>query len=308
MSQFIVDEMVPMTGGKQISRNQQVSVDKAPRDYKVNPAEIMVQCLYRPNEAIHPHLIASSYDWVGRGIRWQRIMDPFGGWVHISRNYMSQIFLKRKECKYLLMLDSDEAVPWWIPYHMASVMQEQDLKVLSGVVCGFTAERGLFACVAVKGPDGRARFPSVKETRTIPAAGVQEVHNAGTGCLMVRRDLMEALWMRYHKDQSFGQPFGIPEKEQNLAAMQGALPRGEDVCFTDRVRELGEKVYVDWACKIGHQKPFLLAWPGQSIYPGDPQKWAKMAWPGVGKQLEGKPKQGPKRPLKTGRDRGKTKK
>ena len=298
MSQFQIDEMAKMTKAKLGQKDMELVTEKAPKTYEMKPSEVLVQCLYRPQEMIHPQIISSSYNWVDQGMGWQRVMDPFGGWVHISRNWMTQMFLKRKEFKYLLMIDSDEAVPWYIPFHMAEAMDREDLQVLSGVVCGFTLERGLFACVAVKGPDGKARFPSVRDTRSIPREGIQEVHNAGTGCIMMRRDLIEAMWLRYTKDKSFGQPFGIPEAEQNLAALQGALPRGEDVCFTDRVREMGSTVYVDWACKIGHQKPFMLVWPDNKVVSISPDKWAAMAWPHVKKgslKTPGKAKKSRKR-------------
>jgi hypothetical protein len=277
-SQFQIAET---TKDKKAAEGCEILTEKAPKDYLVNPREILIQVLHRPQEMIHPGIIDSSYTWVDQGCGFQRITDPFGGWVHISRNWQALQFLRRKEFKYLLILDADEQIPWWIPFHLA----ELDLPIVSGVVCGFTLQRGLFACVAVKGPDGRARFPSLKETKTIPLAGVQKVHNAGTGCIMIRRDVLEKMWLKYEKDNSYGQPFSIPEQEQNQAAVNGALPRGEDICFTDRARALGFDVHVDWACKVGHQKPFMLAWPEQAVSQLPPDKWARLAWPHVKEEL-----------------------
>lgn len=273
-------QVAEATKQRNAPQGMEVVRDRAPKDYELNPREILIQCLYRPSEPIHPVIIDSSYTWVDQGCGWQRVMDPFGGWVHISRNWQTQMFLKRKEFKYLLLIDADELVPWWIPFHMAEVMdQNEEINVLSGVVCGFNQQRGLFACVAVKGGDGKAHFPSLAESKCIPAQGIQEVDNAGTGCLMIRRSVLEKMWLKYQKDNNFGQPFSIPEAEQNQAAIQGALPRGEDICFTDRLRKLGYKVHVDWACKIGHNKPFPLIWPADRITQMDPEKWAKLAWP-----------------------------
>ena len=298
MAQFAVEES---TKAKTPAPGMKLLTEQAPKSYKVNPKEILIQCLYRPTEPIHPAIIGASYTWVDQGAGWQRIMDPFGGWVHISRNWQSRLFLARPEFKYLLMIDSDEAVPWWAPFHLAEAMDQNDLQVLSGVVCGFTQERGLFACVAVKGGDGVARFPSLATTKTIPTKGIQEIHNAGTGLLMVRRDALEALWKAWEADHAFGQPFSIPEAEQDVAALQGALPRGEDVCFTDRCRKLGIKVNVDWAVKAGHQKPFLMAWPENQTTPLDPANWARLAWPG---NTLGAPVQAPPAPI-SGKGRAK---
>jgi hypothetical protein len=280
MSQFDIRET---SKSKEPGEGMELQLDEAPKSYRVNPREILIQVLHRPQEMIHPGLIDSSYTWVDQGCGFQRISDPFGGWVHISRNWQTRQFMARKEFKYLLLLDADESVPWWVPFQLA----ELDLPVVSGVVCGFTAERGIFACVAVKGEDGKARFPSVTETKTIPARGVQEVHNAGTGCLMIRRDVMEKLWARFDADPSFGQPFSIPEAEQNTAAIQGALPRGEDICFTDRCRALDIPISVDWGCKLGHQKPFNLAWPANMVTEMDANRWAKLAWPRKGPGARG---------------------
>ncbi len=300
MSQFQVAEA---TKAKKAVKGMEIVTDRAPKDYNVKPSEILIQCLYRPGEAIHPGIIDSSYTWVDKGCGWQRIMDPFNGWIHVARNWQSQLFLRRKEFKYMLIVDADEAVPWWIPFHLA----ELDLPIVSGVVCGLTAERGLFACVAVKGPDGKARFPSLKETKTIPATGVQKVHNAGTGCLMIRRDVMEKMWLKYNKNKAFGQPFGIPQAEQEQAALQGAMPRGEDICFTDRARELGFDVHVDWACRVGHQKEVLLQWPHEAVTQMDAKKWANLAWPEARVAAEKARKKTRKGP-KSGQARGKSKK
>jgi hypothetical protein len=76
------------------------------------------------------------------------------------------------------------------------------------------------------------------------------------------------------------------------------MPRGEDICFTDRARELGYKVYVDWKCKVGHQKPFLLAWPTQMITGLPPDKWAKLAFPGAKIETKGKARKPRKRAKK----------
>ncbi len=274
MSQFHVSESRKASEVGNDS-NVEVQTEKAPKSYTVNPRELMIQVIHRSGEQIHPSIIEASYTWVDQGVAFQRIEDPFCGWIHITRNYQTQLFLQRPELKYLFMIDADEAVPWWVPFQL----MEHALPIVSGVVCGFNHERGLFACVAVKGPDGKAYFPSETETKSIPARGVQEVHNAGTGALMLQREVLEKMWLKYEKKAAFGQPFSIPIEEQDIAAKQGALPRGEDICFTDRARQLGYAVNVDWECKIPHRKAMHLNWPPHLITNLDPKRWARMAFP-----------------------------
>lgn len=243
----------------------------APREeYKIVPKEFLVMILHRPQEPINPLLLDATYRWVDDGASVVRMADPFGGWVNTTRNFQSRQFLKRQEFKWLFLIDADVGPPWFAPYQLAS----HDKPVVSGIVCGYQKERGgIFACVAVPDEKGIARFPSLSGTKIIPKSGIVQVRNAGTGCLIIRRDVLETMWQRYEDDHSFGQPFELTMEEMRRAGETGAMPRGEDICFTDRARELGFDVWADFSVRCAHRKDFDIIWPQESATDMSVEDW-----------------------------------
>jgi hypothetical protein len=272
-------------------------------DAKIDASSIMIQVLKRPSDAIAPGLQEVLYEWIASGMAYQTVTDSFGGWIDVARNYQTRLFRKSGKFKWLLLIDCDVTPPKMAPVLLA----RHNLPVVSACVCGYNAGRGVFVCVAARGPDGRARFPTVKSGRKLPARGIAKVTNTGTGCLMIRADVVEALWSRYETDKAehdaarqvllsllekhgkidlnedqlkhmwqmakrfdlhqdlFGPPFGIPQSVRDRAAETGGLSKGEDICFTDRVRAAGFDIYVDFEVQCGHDKTMRLHWPTDLI-------------------------------------------
>jgi len=240
---------------------QEINTTSPEEEVQIKPSDILCQILYRPQDAIHKRLLDSSYAWVDDGMAITRLEDPFGGWINMTRNWQTKLFLKRPRFKWLFLVDQDVGVPYDVPYRLAS----HNLPICSAIVPGFTKERGIFACVAVKDPKGVARFPTLNETKTLPLKGIVELHNAGTGCLMIRRDVLETLWDRFEQDPGFGQPFELPMSDLHKAGETGVMPKGEDICFTDRCREAGFKIFADFAARCIHEKTFQIAWPDDAV-------------------------------------------
>ena len=282
-----------------------------------DPSSILVQILHRPLDPINETLQESLYSWVAAGIAVQPLKDRFGGWIDTARNWQANLFLKAKTFKFQLIIDADVGVP----VNMPLLLSRHDKPVVSAVVPCFTKEKGLFVNIAMKGQDGKARFPSLKHTKTLPAKGTAEVHNAGTGCLLVRRDVLEALWEKFENEQEMkaqaingvmqylegdtepdeatkaavwsfirncnhvndlsGPPFCIPQSLRNKAAETGVMPRGEDICFTDRVRAAGFSIYADFEARCTHDKTMTLGWPDEAISDDlDPEDWRLTAFNG----------------------------
>lgn len=162
-----------------------------------NPAEILVQVIQRPTDPLNSQLQNALYSWVAAGMAYQPVKDMFGGWIDVARNWQTKLFMRASSHKYLLMIDSDVGPPVEAPL----LLRRHDKPVVSGVVCGLSRSRGgLFVCVALEGKDGTARFITHKHHKSLPQRGLLEVARAGTGCLMVRRDVLEALWGKYESD------------------------------------------------------------------------------------------------------------
>ena len=81
-----------------------------------------------------------------------------------------------------------------------------------------------------------------------------------------QRDATESLLRRFSiKTDLYGAPFNIPQSVRDKAAEIGAMPLGEDIMFTNRVRAAGFKMYVDLECRCRHDKMMTLVWPEESI-------------------------------------------
>jgi len=266
-----------------------------------DPESVLIQVLRRPTDPLNKMLEESLYSWVAAGIAVQPLRDAFGGWIDVSRNWQSWMFRKSpRKFKYQLIIDNDVGAPVDIPMRLA----RHDLPIVSAVVPAFNTEKKLFACIAVKGKDGRARFPTLNTTKVMPAEGLVEVHNCGTGCVMVRRDVVESMWEKHESEKArmakaqagvmaliageeidpderkevmyllrnwdyvhneLGAPFSIPQSLRDEAAKTGVMPRGEDICFTDRARSLGYKVYADLSARCVHDATMTLAWPPEAL-------------------------------------------
>jgi hypothetical protein len=81
-----------------------------------------------------------------------------------------------------------------------------------------------------------------------------------------QRRATQAFLRRFHYTTDlFGAPFNIPQSVRDRAAEVGAMPLGEDIMFTNRVRAAGYKMYVDLECRCTHDKVMTLAWPEDAI-------------------------------------------
>lgn len=274
-------------------------------------ADICIQVLRARREPLNEVLENTIALWREIGYGYQLVLDRFGGWIDIARNWQLALFLRARNYKgepfrYLMLVDADVAALPDHPYQLA----RHGLPVVSGCVAAHTAERGTFICVAVKGPDGKARFPTAKHTKVLPGKGICEVHNCGAGLLMIRRDVIETLMAKHDEDvrqraiavevdtmllgangdpltltqeqraavqarirrslyehDLSGAPFSIPESVREKSWRVGNILRGEDMCFTDRVRAAGYTMHVDFEVHAVHEKTLGLEWSKKNIDP-----------------------------------------
>ncbi len=222
---------------------------------------ILVVIPYRSDEGINIG-ICTHFGMRGRiGLRVATIRDPHGGFIECTRGGMVKCFQEvvhaNPNVKFMVMIDNDQQITWDAPLLLA----QHGLAIVSGVVCGYSHERGIFACFTAKDENGVSRFPSWKETKKLPAEGLIEVEQCGTGLLCVRRDVFETI------DASGEQPFFIPEDIRIESVRTGNLKKSEDICFAERAEKNGFKRHVDLSVHAGHQKSIGISWPQDCIDP-----------------------------------------
>lgn len=191
------------------------------------PSDIMIQVLRRPSDPICDRLEENLLLWGIAGFAIQPLKDPFGGWIDVARNWQSILFQRSEKFRYLLMIDADVGPPLALPRLLA----RHGKPIVSGIVCAHSRQRGVFACIAVDGADGKAHFPTIAHTKTLPARGLVEIRNAGTGCLLVHRTVMDRLWQTYREQKA---EEGLC-REVDMLILEGSA-NGSKVELTDPMR------------------------------------------------------------------------
>ena len=159
-----------------------------------------------------------------------------------GRERLTEIFLK-SGAGHILMIDSDETFCPQTALHLLDL----DLPVVSGIV--FNRSYPHFPCVYRRDPNSEQsitladqykewlRVNSVvagprPEILDMPREGsIFEIDEAGTGCLLVRRDVIEAI---------------------EPPRFAGNGPIGTDLMFCRRIREAGFPIYADFRVLLGH--------------------------------------------------------
>ena len=220
---------------------------------------VLVVIPHRANEGISAGICTHFGMWGRIGLRVATVKDPHGGFIEVTRAGVVDLFLKfayqTPAIRFLVMIDNDENIAWDAPLRLA----QHNLPIVSGIVCGYNPERGIFACFTAKDENGIARFPSFKDTKYIPAEGVIEVEQVGTGLVCIRRDVLETM-------REMGEhPFFIPEDSRIKSMEEGQLKKSEDICFSERAAKYGFKRYVDFSIHATHKKTIPIGWPDDCI-------------------------------------------
>lgn len=226
-------------------------------------AEIVMQTLvvvpYRADEGVNPGVCNHFGMWGRIGLKYATLKDPHGGFIEIIRGHAERVFLDMADqdprLKYLVFVDNDQGIEWDTPLKLV----RHGLPVVSGVVCGYNAERGIFACFTSYDEKNVPRFPSYRFTKSFPGKGLKKVHQCGTGLVAIRRDVFETIIERGE------QSFVVPEKLRIDAYRVGHIKQGEDFSFCDRVRAAGFDIHVDFSIRAIHYKNIGIAWPEELI-------------------------------------------
>lgn len=133
---------------------------------------------------------------------------------------------------WLLILGDDHRLPPMFLVRLLERMYREDLDVIVPL-CLY---RGFpFGPVLYKGRNADGTWEPIPLTE-LPDGGLMEVYAAGTGGMVIRRRVLEAL----------GDPvFGDRE--------------GEDLLFCERAREHGFRIHADLDVTIGHITPVALS-------------------------------------------------
>lgn len=168
--------------------------------------------------------------------------------VEFARNELSGVFLA-----------SDYDVAWFIdadavPLEQTVNVLEVDADIVSGRMHSFQHRVGsdsarLHTCVFRRDAKGDLHAAMPGE-----GAEIESMDAAGTGCLVIKRAVLEDPRMRVgHVDGD-----DVPAIFRTVRAANGRQITGEDVDFTSRAVGLGYSLKVHWGAPCGHIKELNL--------------------------------------------------
>ena len=172
------------------------------------------------------------------------------GQIARNRNKIVVEFLRQTNSEWLLMIDSDEALPITAYKKLVDTADDRTRKIVSALVfADFEDENGN------KRPIPTIYFHT-PETGNVaidayPDNQVLEVDAVGTGCLLIHRSILLDI-------------------QKNVTAHQGAdwcwffegaingIWFGEDLLFSKRMKSLGHSIFVHTGAIVPHHKDYWL--------------------------------------------------
>ena len=173
---------------------------------------------------------------------WDNYITTASTLVHQARNIIHDVFLEKSLSPYLFMIDSDVLPPPDIIERLIA----HDLPFVGG----FYRKKEKFPVKQLDGTETVVQRPVVydyshydKENdrhmynqRVETKTGLEKVDGLGAGCLLIKREVIEAVGKS---------PFNLNQS-------------GEDLCFCRAVIDAGYDVVVDWDASCAHSGVFWV--------------------------------------------------
>lgn len=199
----------------------------------------------------HPHEVSARFHksliglFVKDALTTRRIVghlaNSSGANVTNARNEIVEAFLDNTDADWLCFIDADMVFETDVVERLVHAAHPE-LRPIVGALC-FSLQNGTVACPTVyamrdDGQVGRVfSYPRDSLVRCL----------TGTGCLLIHRDVLDAMRGRFAKPYQWFREDSI-----------GEVPVGEDLTFCIRAESLGFAVHVDTSVKVGHEKPFVV--------------------------------------------------
>lgn len=175
--------------------------------------------------------------------------------VDLARNRICHQFLKT-DCDTLWMIDDDTIPPANFPELLAV-----DADIVTPIIPGAqplpTGRLGLFNVAYMKNPKGNWRTMDWEVRDT----GVIDIDAAGTGCMLIKRHVIEDPRMRLPGQfiDVFGETRVLDDDDppaifEIRRKPNGEWLSGEDLTFSDRAKRLGYSIKLHTGVVCGHLK------------------------------------------------------
>jgi hypothetical protein len=166
--------------------------------------------------------------------------------VELARNVIAQTVLAEPSITHVWMIDADIVVP-----PDAHTLLDIDADIVSAR-CPILIREQPDAPLRLMVPAGRKNPARANgfDMHFGAAREPVEVDACGTGCVLIRREVLQDPRMRLAPDVP-GQP---PALFRSVRQPNGVTIMGEDLDFTWRARQLGYRVVLESRVRCGHRK------------------------------------------------------
>lgn len=165
--------------------------------------------------------------------------------AHMRNKIISKFLALPEACEWLMMIDTDQQFEPHIPYQLLESAQEAGVLVMTALYFGILVETvPMWWTRNAKG-----------DMTTVSDIKLDEIHELagfGAGMFVVHRSVLTAMGERYKADA--WKWFAHDQVNFN-----GEPTRmGEDLCFCQRLTDMGIEMYGDARVRIGHDKSQMI--------------------------------------------------
>lgn len=211
----------------------------------MKPAKVYISIPSRTKGfwSTYMHLLQAVSYAVPNGI--QCLIDPHVGSSLICRartNMTHQFLFDHPEYDFFLQLDDDVAIP--------------QRAIVDMVNSGVDVVGGVYSLKSKKGLCAIRMLGDKKVSTKDFDGGLLEIKYLAGGCFMQHRDVVERAWNYYKKDRSYTENSIYHSNRDRVALYTPFIYKdeylSEDYAYCQRLRDMGEKIWLHTAVKCDH--------------------------------------------------------
>lgn len=171
-----------------------------------------------------------------------------------ARTAVVEAFLNQTNAEWAWFLDADMVFKADVLPRLLQTAKEKRAKVVGGLCFILNKQKGtVYPNIFMEHHERKPGEKRYKHVAVYPRDEPFEVDGTGGACLLVHREVLEAVGEKY-KDA------GHPWQEERIDSNTGTY-EGEDLVFCQKVRECGYSIWYEPRAQLGHLKEVSIGVP-----------------------------------------------
>jgi GT2 family glycosyltransferase len=170
--------------------------------------------------------------------------------INNARTAVVEAFLNKSDAEWAWFLDTDMVFGPDILPRLLQTAKEKKGKVVAGLCFIYAKSKGaIYPNIFMELPNRKPGQKRYMHAATWPDEPF-EVDGTGGACLLVHREVLQAVEERY-KDSPY------PWQDERVDEATGTM-EGEDLVFCQKIKECGYKIWYDPHAEVGHLKEVVI--------------------------------------------------